>query len=175
MKEIIIADLIPLKERGTYMGIIALVWALSATGGPPIGGVFAKYNWRWMFCTSSFALAGENHTQEARRFDLADVNVPLAGIALILVALFLHVKTPKSDFATKMKRMDWLYVSPLLTTDDLYGNSSFVLQRKLPCHRCHFLFYHRSYMGRSRIRVVVVEGHCASRPWSGGPDSICRV
>lgn len=36
MAEIIMADLVPLAERGVYQGFIVLVWALAAGVGPVI-------------------------------------------------------------------------------------------------------------------------------------------
>lgn len=36
MTEIILADLVPLNERGTYQGMIGLVWSLAACIGPPV-------------------------------------------------------------------------------------------------------------------------------------------
>lgn len=37
-----------------------------------------------------------------------DMNLPLTGIAMTLVAFFLHLKTPEDDLKTKLKRMDWM-------------------------------------------------------------------
>ena len=48
--EIIISDLVPLAERGVFQGIIGLTWALACGVGPPLGGVLAGANWRWLFC-----------------------------------------------------------------------------------------------------------------------------
>ncbi|KIO16030.1 hypothetical protein M407DRAFT_234031 [Tulasnella calospora MUT 4182] len=50
MAEIIVADLVPLSERGNYMGIFGAVWAVASAIGPPIGGAFSQSNWRWLFC-----------------------------------------------------------------------------------------------------------------------------
>lgn len=36
------------------------------------------------------------------------MNLPLCGIAGALVVLFLNLKTPQDDLATKIRRMDWL-------------------------------------------------------------------
>jgi MFS family permease len=51
LTDIIVADLVPLAERGPYLGIVGSVWAVASAIGPPIGGVFAESEWRWLFCT----------------------------------------------------------------------------------------------------------------------------
>lgn len=50
LTDIIVADLVPLAERGPYLGIVGAVWAIASAIGPPIGGVFAESDWRWLFC-----------------------------------------------------------------------------------------------------------------------------
>lgn len=37
LSDIIVADLVPLKDRGNFMGILAAVWAIAAAIGPSIG------------------------------------------------------------------------------------------------------------------------------------------
>lgn len=43
-----------------------------------------------------------------------DLNLPLAGIGFILVALFLRVRTPPGSLWEKLSRIDWLCVYFLL-------------------------------------------------------------
>jgi MFS family permease len=46
MNDILITDLVPLRLRGAYFGMIAGVWALGTVSGPVIGGVLAyKASW----------------------------------------------------------------------------------------------------------------------------------
>jgi MFS family permease len=53
MNDIIITDLVPLRRRGAYFGIIAGVWAVGSISGPVIGGVLAyKANWVSSFSKS---------------------------------------------------------------------------------------------------------------------------
>jgi MFS family permease len=48
--EIIVIDLVPLAERGSYMGILGAVWAIASVAGPPVGGGLATAGaWRWLF------------------------------------------------------------------------------------------------------------------------------
>ncbi|KAG9016030.1 hypothetical protein FRB90_003791 [Tulasnella sp. 427] len=86
LTEIVVADLVPLSQRGAYLGLIGAVWAIAAAIGPPIGGAFSQSNWRWLFY----------------------MNLPLTAIAMVLVWFFLRLKTPQDDFRTKMRRMDWI-------------------------------------------------------------------
>jgi MFS family permease len=48
MSEIVVADLVPLAERGVFLGLLGLVWAISSAIGPVMGGALAT-NWRWLF------------------------------------------------------------------------------------------------------------------------------
>lgn len=66
----IIADLVPPRERGRYMGMIGAVYALASVAGPLLGGIFVDYlSWRWVFF----------------------VNLPIGVVALFVVAAKLHL------------------------------------------------------------------------------------
>jgi len=66
-----ISDVIPVKKRGKYMGLIGGVFGLSSVLGPLLGGYFTDgIGWRWAFW----------------------MNLPLGVIAFALAAMFL--KTP---------------------------------------------------------------------------------
>ncbi|KIO20425.1 hypothetical protein M407DRAFT_29949, partial [Tulasnella calospora MUT 4182] len=84
--EIVVADMVPLRQRGAYMGAIGAIYAIASAIGPPIGGAFSQSNWRWLFY----------------------MNLPLSAIALALVWFFLHLKVPQDDLRSKMQRMDWI-------------------------------------------------------------------
>lgn len=63
-----IADVIPPRERGKYMGVMGSVFALSTVLGPLLGGWFVQVTgWRWLF----------------------GFNVPLALLAIAAAAKFL--------------------------------------------------------------------------------------
>ncbi|OCH84114.1 Mfs1.1 protein [Obba rivulosa] len=86
LTEIITSDLVPLAERGLYQGMLGLTWSFASGIGPPIGGSFAeKASWRWLFY----------------------LNLPLTGIAFVLVAVFLRVRTPPGSMKEKLRRVDW--------------------------------------------------------------------
>ena len=68
LSQAIIADVVPARERGKYMGPLGAVFGLSAVAGPLIGGYFtdhASLGWRWCFW----------------------VNVPV-GVAALLIGWF---------------------------------------------------------------------------------------
>ncbi len=47
---IIVSDVVSLRDRGKYQGILGGVVALSNSVGPILGGVFTeKVSWRWCF------------------------------------------------------------------------------------------------------------------------------
>ncbi|KDE09667.1 hypothetical protein MVLG_00073 [Microbotryum lychnidis-dioicae p1A1 Lamole] len=86
MTEIVVVDLVPLAERGAFFGIFGAVWALASAIGPPIGGALASAEaWRWLFY----------------------LNLPLTGVAAVLVVFFLRIKAPQTTLKDKLAQMDY--------------------------------------------------------------------
>ena len=76
LSQAIIADVVPARERGKYMGIMGGVFALSSVAGPLLGGWFTEgIGWRWAFW----------------------MNIPLGILAIASAVVFL--KLPKVDHA----------------------------------------------------------------------------
>lgn len=84
---ITISDLFAMRERGAYFGIIGGVWALASSLGPVVGGLFTqKVSWRWCFY----------------------INLPLDGLAFLILVFFLDLHTPKTPIRQGLKAVDWL-------------------------------------------------------------------
>jgi len=80
LSQAIIADVIPARERGKYMGFIGVIFGLSSVAGPLLGGLFTDtLSWRYAFW----------------------INVPL-GIAAIIAAVA-FIKLPKIVNAVRPK------------------------------------------------------------------------
>jgi EmrB/QacA subfamily drug resistance transporter len=87
MTEMVVCDLVPLRERGKFMGFIFAFYAISTTVGPLVGGAFSTYvTWRWIFY----------------------LNLPLAGLTLGMVIVSLGALPKGSRVSlSSLKRVDW--------------------------------------------------------------------
>jgi hypothetical protein len=86
MVELIVCDLVPLRERGTYLGIVLSVAALGAIAGPIVGGVLAEHNWRWCFY----------------------INLPICAVVLPILVIFLRIRHHKVTWSQIFTRVDWI-------------------------------------------------------------------
>jgi EmrB/QacA subfamily drug resistance transporter len=77
----IIADIVPPRDRGRYMGLIGSVFAVASVAGPLLGGFLTSIDWRWIFY----------------------VNVPIGIVAVVIVSTRLHLHTPH-----RKHRIDYL-------------------------------------------------------------------
>ncbi|MDN4477201.1 MDR family MFS transporter [Demequina sp. SYSU T00039] len=86
LSQAIIADIVPARERGRYMGVMGGVFALASVIGPLLGGWFTEsVGWRWCMW----------------------INIPLGAIAILSAILFLHPNPqgrakPRLDIAGMM-------------------------------------------------------------------------
>ncbi|GIF72744.1 MFS transporter [Asanoa siamensis] len=78
----IIGDLVPPRERGRYQGLIAGIMAIAMVAGPLVGGFITDHlSWRWAFY----------------------VNLPLGGVALLILATRMHLPRYRTEH-----RIDYL-------------------------------------------------------------------
>lgn len=97
LSQAIIADIVPAKERGKYMGPMGALFGVSAVAGPLLGGLFTDhFDWRWCFwinipigiaalITAWFTLKLPSHRSN-RPLDVAGiVLLTLATSGLVLV------------------------------------------------------------------------------------------
>lgn len=101
--QMIVSDVVPLRERGKYQGILGAVVALSYGIGPVIGGALASISedsWRWIF----------------------RLNLPLTVATTLAVLFIMPLRKVEGDWKVKVKAID--FVGVLLA---LGGTSVFLL------------------------------------------------
>ncbi|KNZ77606.1 hypothetical protein J132_04973, partial [Termitomyces sp. J132] len=93
---IIVSDVVPLRSRGTWQGILNIIWTMGSASGAPLGGLLAdSVGWRWAFL----------------------LQFPLTLMAIASVSFGLHLpKSGPSDFSTKLKRVDFAGSLALIIT-----------------------------------------------------------
>jgi len=79
-------DIVPLRQRPTYNGIIQMAWALGTITGPLIGGLFAEHStWRWVFY----------------------INFPFCGVGLVMVPLVVRLHAERASLKERLLYVDW--------------------------------------------------------------------
>ncbi|KAF5863281.1 hypothetical protein ETB97_010403 [Aspergillus alliaceus] len=87
LTEVIVTDIVPLRQRGQYLGILSAMWSIGSVTGPILGGGFAEnVTWRWVFY----------------------INFPFIGVGVIFVALFLRLSPLPGAVTEKLRSIDWL-------------------------------------------------------------------
>lgn len=107
---ITISDLFSVRSRALYIGLLGVMWALAGSAGPLIGGAFTQLvSWRWCFW----------------------INLPVCGIAFVLLLLFLDVHNPRTKLVEGVMAVDWfgtlsiLAVTLLLLLGLDFGGATF--------------------------------------------------
>ncbi|THC99219.1 hypothetical protein EYZ11_001307 [Aspergillus tanneri] len=86
--QMIVSDVVPLRERGKYQGILGAVVALANGIGPVIGGALASIDddsWRWIF----------------------RLNLPLTAITTLSVLFFMPLRKVTGDWKVKLQAIDF--------------------------------------------------------------------
>jgi MFS family permease len=101
--DVILSDLVPLRERGTYIAISLMVLTIGTSMGPFVGGAIVdNTTWRWVFY----------------------INLPVGGLTFILLFILLQVGCDKEmSLRQKLKRIDFVGNAVLMasTTAVLYA------------------------------------------------------
>ena len=83
---VIVTDIIPLRQRPKYYGIIQAAWAIGTISGPLIGGALVENTtWRWVFY----------------------ITFPFCGIGFILIPLTVKLQTRATSFRHRLLQVDW--------------------------------------------------------------------
>ncbi|KAK1476450.1 plays a role in the entry into G0 [Colletotrichum tamarilloi] len=86
MVNTIICDLFSLRDRGLYLAITSVIWAVGSAVGPVLGGVFTtRLDWRWCFW----------------------INLPIGGVVFIVLVFFLDLPSPNTPVLAGLKAIDW--------------------------------------------------------------------
>ncbi|RDW87103.1 uncharacterized protein DSM5745_03745 [Aspergillus mulundensis] len=96
LAEVVVTDLVPLRLRGNYYGVLSAMYSLGSVLGPILGGGFSEnVTWKWIFY----------------------INFPFIGLSTLLILLFFRLEQPPGTLAQKLKRVDYigttLFVSSL--------------------------------------------------------------
>jgi len=92
LMQIVVSDIVSLRERGKYQGIIGGVVAIGYAIGPVVGGALAQsVGWRWCFW----------------------VTIPISFVATCVVVFILPLKPVQGEIWSKLRAVD--YVGTLLT------------------------------------------------------------
>ncbi|KAJ7187820.1 MFS drug transporter [Mycena filopes] len=108
--QIIVSDIVSLRERGKYQGILGISVAISYGCGPVLGGLFVEHStWRWIFW----------------------LTCPCTVVSAVAVYFFMPLKTVEGDWKQKLRRIDFggsaliLLASTLLVLSLTWASGSY--------------------------------------------------
>ncbi|KAI1826115.1 major facilitator superfamily domain-containing protein [Xylaria intraflava] len=99
--QLIVSDVVPLRERGKYQGILGAVVAIANGIGPVIGGALSstsKDGWRNIF----------------------RLNLPLTFLTTICVVFFMPLKKVEGDWKLKLKAVDFIGIALTLSGTTIF-------------------------------------------------------
>ncbi|PHH67382.1 hypothetical protein CDD81_151 [Ophiocordyceps australis] len=83
--ELVVCDMVSLRDRGKYLGIVLSTSALGAIVGPVVGGALAERDWRWCFY----------------------INLPICAVVLPIMVFSLRVKHLPVSWKMVFAQVDW--------------------------------------------------------------------
>lgn len=87
LTSILVTDMVPLRYRGNWLGILGATWAVGSVIGPVVGGSLAHTStWEWIFY----------------------LNLPFIVASFAMVFIFIRLRAKPSTFAEKLRRADWI-------------------------------------------------------------------
>lgn len=86
LSDVLVADLVPLRERAKYFSLVLSTAAVGTIVGPIIGGALAQASWRWCFY----------------------INLPLGAPSILLMFFFVRLKHNRAPtWKHALARVDW--------------------------------------------------------------------
>jgi EmrB/QacA subfamily drug resistance transporter len=111
LSQAIIADIVPAKDRGKYMGPMGALFGISAVVGPLLGGLFTDHlTWRWAFWINlpiglaAFAIAWVYLRLPSHR---SGRKIDVAGIVLMVLATSGLILTTSWESFSGDSGYDW--------------------------------------------------------------------
>ncbi|EKG13587.1 hypothetical protein MPH_09267 [Macrophomina phaseolina MS6] len=86
--QMVVSDVVPLRDRGKYQGILASAMAIANAVGPILGGVLASQSsqsWRWIF----------------------RLNMSLTAFMVLAVTFFMPLRRVQGSWKVKLKAIDF--------------------------------------------------------------------
>ena len=85
LTQILLTDMVPLRDRSKYLALISTVWAIGSVSGPIVGGGLAQNGlWRWTFW----------------------MNLPIIAVGFVGIMLFLDLKHRPRSISAKLAEID---------------------------------------------------------------------
>ncbi|KAF1975282.1 MFS general substrate transporter [Bimuria novae-zelandiae CBS 107.79] len=86
LMEVIVCDILSVREREKYLSIVLSTAAVGAIAGPPLGGVIADRNWRLIFWTK----------------------LPTAAGVFLVMAFLMRLRKSEESEEKPASRVDWI-------------------------------------------------------------------
>jgi hypothetical protein len=121
LTQIIRSDLVTLLERGTYNGIFGLyvypllAWHNLSHDGSLSASAFGGRSASWWcvgtpcYMALAFLCVPKRCFASVSSHSYIDLNIPIAGLAFVLLMVFLTLPTPPGGIRDKFT-IDWMYV-----------------------------------------------------------------
>lgn len=106
MVSILMSDIVPLRDRGLWQGIINIIYATGSGTGAPLGGILADYiGWRWY----AFSMDSKNLSNTNMVFRAFLAQFPMCILAFIAVSFMLKLPARENThWKDKLRRIDFL-------------------------------------------------------------------
>ncbi|KAJ5884326.1 hypothetical protein N7504_011898 [Penicillium tannophilum] len=90
MVNIVVSDMFSLRDRGLYLAITSLVWAVGSAIGPVLGGVFTT-----------------RLRQVHLEYSNGKADLPVGAISFLVLLFFMRVPSPRTPIGAGLKVIDW--------------------------------------------------------------------